>query len=245
MSLFSWPSRQLDKLESVCRAGRKVSKGKDQKTTMKLLILFAIFHAPVIELPKEISGQPNSFITVPAKTDGAVVKWLTPDVGLNIFPVDLLKDTKTLVVTGPEGRFRVYAYTSDATGPSNAAMCMVMIGAAPEPTPVNPVDPEEKNSEITEAAKKEEKEAVQWLNQFYLELAKESQKEDYKTVGDVFRAAKVAINKQFKPDELSNLRAVIGKRLNAKLPQDPEKNLDKPTRDLMSQVFMQVAKELK
>lgn len=212
---------------------------------MNLLILFAVFHAPVIELPKEISGQPNAFITIPAKTDGATVKWLTPDAGLNIFPVDLLKDTKTLVVTGPEGRFRVYAYTSDQTGPSNAAMCTVMIGSAPEPTPVNPVDPEEKNSEITKAAKLEEKEAVKWLVQFYEELAKESQKEDYNTVGDIFRAAKTAINKQFQPDELSNLRSVIGKRLNSKLPQDADKILDKPTRDLMSQVFMQVAKEMK
>jgi len=214
---------------------------------MNLLILLAIFHAPVIELPKEISGQPNAFISIPAKTNGNTVKWLTPDKGLNIFPVELLKDTKTLVVTGPEGRFRVYAYTSDETGPSDAAMCTIAIGSSPAPDPANPVDPAnpDKASDITEAAKKEDKEAVKWLVQFYEELAKESQKEDYKTVGDVFRAAKTAINKQFQPDELSNLRSVIGKRLNSKLPQDADKILDKPTRDLMSQVFMQVAKEMK
>lgn len=214
---------------------------------MNLLILFAIFHAPVIELPKEISGQPNAFISIPAKTDGNTVKWLTPDKGLNIFPVELLKDTKTLVVTGPEGRFRVYAYTSDQNGPSDAAMCTIAIGSSPAPDPANPVDPAnpDKTSDIAEAAKKEDKEAVKWLVQFYEELAKESQKDDYKTVGDIFRAAKVAINKQFQPDELSNLRSIIGKRLNSKLPQDPEKLLDKPTRDLMSQVFMQVAKEMK
>ena len=214
---------------------------------MNLLILLAIFHAPVIELPKEISGQPNAFISIPAKTNGNTVKWLTPDKGLNIFPVELLKDTKTLVVTGPEGRFRVYAYTSDETGPSDAAMCTIAIGSSPAPDPANPVDPAnpDKTSDIAEAAKKEDKEAVKWLVQFYEELAKESQKEDYKTVGDVFRAAKTAINKQFQPDELSNLRSVIGKRLNSKLPQDADKILDKPTRDLMSQVFMQVAKEMK
>lgn len=214
---------------------------------MNLLILFAVFHAPVIELPKEISGQPNSFISIPAKTNGNTVKWLTPDNGLNIFPVELLKDTKTLVVTGPEGRFRVYAYTSDETGPSNAAMCTIVVGSSPAPDPVNPVDPSnpDKTSDIAEAAKKENKEAVKWLVQFYEELAKASQKEDYKTIGDIFRSAKVAINNQFNPEELSNLRSVIGKRLNSKLPQDPEKLLDKPTRDLMSQVFMQVAKEMK
>lgn len=214
---------------------------------MNLLILLAIFHAPVIELPKEISGQPNAFISIPAKTDGNTVKWLTPDKGLNIFPVELLKDTKTLVVTGPEGRFRVYAYTSDQNGPSDAAMCTIAIGSSPSPDPVNPVDPAnpDKASDITEAAKKEDKEAVKWLVQFYEELAKASQKEDYKTIGDIFRSAKVAINSRFNPEELSNLRSVIGKRLNSKLPQDPEKIMDKQIRDLMSQVFMQVAKEMK
>lgn len=214
---------------------------------MNLLILLAIFHAPVIELPKEISGQPNAFISIPAKTDGNTVKWLTPDKGLNIFPVELLKDTKTLVVTGPEGRFRVYAYTSDQNGPSDAAMCTIIVGSNPAPDPVNPVDPAnpDKTSDIAEAAKKEDKEAVKWLVQFYEELAKASQKEDYKTIGDIFRSAKVAINSRFNPEELSNLRSVIGKRLNSKLPQDPEKIMDKQIRDLMSQVFMQVAKEMK
>jgi|GEM_PF-4492910 hypothetical protein len=215
---------------------------------MNLLILLAIFHAPTIELPKQINGQPNAFITVPATTSGSTVKWLCPDAGLNMFPVELLKDTKTLVVTGPEGRFRIYAYTSDQTGPSDAAMCTVLIGNALPPNPDNPDTPPSPTptaSDISEAAKKEDKEAVKWLAQFYEELAKESQKDEYKAVGDVFRAAKVAINKQFRPDELSNLRAVIGKRLNSKLPQDADKELDKATRDLMTSVFTQVAKELK
>jgi hypothetical protein len=216
---------------------------------MNLLILLAIFHAPTIELPKQISGQPNAFITIPATTKaGLTVKWLCPDPGLNMFPVELLKDTKTLVVTGPEGRFRVYAYTSDETGPSDAAMCTVLVGNSPVPNPDNPdpsPSPTPAASDISEAAKKEDKEAVKWLAQFYEELAKECQKDDYKTAGDLFRAAKVAINKQFRPDELSNLRAVIGKRLNSKLPQDADKELDKATRDLMTSVFTQVAKELK
>ena len=213
---------------------------------MNLLILLAIFHAPTIELPKQINGQPNAFITVPATTSGSTVKWLCPDAGLNMFPVELLKDTKTLVVTGPEGRFRIYAYTSDQTGPSDAAMCTVLIGS-PAPSPDNPDVPPspEPDSEISEFAKKEDKDTIKWLNQFYLELAKESQKPDYQTVGDIFRAAKVAINKQFRPDEMSALRAAIGKKLNAKLPQDPDKVLDKVTRDLMTSVFNQVAKELK
>lgn len=215
---------------------------------MNLLLLLAIFHAPTIELPKQISGQPNAFITIPATTKaGLTVKWLCPDPGLNMFPVELLKDTKTLVVTGPEGRFRVYAYTSDETGPSDAAMCTVIVGNAPAPNPDNPdVPPNPENpSEISEFAKKEDKEAVKWLHQFYIELAKESQSNEYQTVGDIFRAAKVAINKQFRPDELSTLRSAIGKKLNAKLPQDAEKVLDKATRDLMTSVFNQIAKELK
>lgn len=211
---------------------------------MNSIIVFLMLHAPVIELPKQIVGKPNAFITIPAKTDpGSIVKWFTPDQGLNIFPVDLLKDTRTLVVTGPEGVFRIYAYTADATGPSDPALCMVLIGDHPQPD--NPPGPGPAVvSDIAIAAKKEDPEAVKWLSQFYDELAKESQKPEYETLADVFRAAKVAIDKQFKPDELKELRSVIGKRLNSVLPTE-NKGLDKATRDLLTKEFLKVSKELK
>ena len=105
--------------------------------------------------------------------------------------------------------------------------------------------PQSTDSDISKAAAKEDKEKVKWLSSFYEELAKECQKPDYEAVSDVYRAAKTTINKQFMTDEIANLRDVIGKRLNQKLPKDSSLKLDQKTRDLLSSEFNQIAKELK
>jgi hypothetical protein len=199
---------------------------------------------PTIELPQKISGQPGAFISVPAKTDAKIVKWVSIDKGLNIFPVDLLKDSKTLVVTSQTtGVYRLFAYVGNEFGPSDPAFTSVVIGD--EPNPVNPTPPVNPDSEIKEAAAKENKDQVKWLSLFYEELAKESQKNDYVILSDIFKAAKATINKEFMENELANLRDVIGKRLNQRLPKDSSLKLDQNLRDLLTKEFNQIAKELK
>lgn len=199
---------------------------------------------PTIELPARVSGQPGSFISVPAKTDSKAVKWVSIDKGLNIFPVDLLKDSKTLVVTSQTtGVYRLFAYVGNEFGPSDPAFTSVVIGD--EPNPVNPTPPVNPDSEIKEAAAKENKDQVKWLSLFYEELAKESQKNDYVILSDIFKAAKATINKEFMENELANLRDVIGKRLNQRLPKDSSLKLDQNLRDLLTKEFNQIAKELK
>lgn len=208
-------------------------------------LLFLVFlQIPTIELPARVSGQPGSFISVPAKTDSKAVKWVSIDKGLNIFPVDLLKDSKTLVVTSQTtGVYRLFAYVGNEFGPSDPAFTSVVIGD--EPNPVNPTPPVNPDSEIKEAAAKENKDQVKWLSLFYEELAKESQKNDYVILSDIFKAAKATINKEFMENELANLRDVIGKRLNQRLPKDSSLKLDQNLRDLLTKEFNQIAKELK
>jgi hypothetical protein len=46
-------------------------------------------------------------------------------------------------------------------------------------------------------------------------------------------------------NELANLRDVIGKRLNERLPKDGTLKLDQKLRDLLTKEFTQIAKELK
>jgi len=205
------------------------------------IVLLVFLQIPTIELPARITGQIGAFVTIPAKTESKSVKWVSIDKGLNIFPVDLLKDSKTLIVTAQsEGAYRVFAYVGDAFGPSDPAFTTVLIGENPEPIPVNPID-----SDITKAASKENKDSVKWLSMFYEELAKECQKNDYEFLTDVFKTAKANINKQFMENELANLRDVIGKRLNQNLPKDASLKLDQKLRDLLSKEFNQIAKELK
>jgi len=205
-------------------------------------LLFLVFlQIPTIELPAKVSGQPGAFISVPAKTESKLVKWVSIDKGLNIFPVDLLKDSKTLVVTSQiQGVYRLFAYVGNEFGPSEPAFTSVLIGDEPAPAP--PVNPD---NVIRAAAAKEDKEQVKWLSMFYDELAKECQKNDYEFLTDVFKAAKATINKQFMENELANLRDVIGKRLNQKLPKDGTLKLDQKLRDLLTSEFNQIAKELK
>jgi len=209
-----------------------------------LNIVFLVFlQIPTIELPAKVTGQIGAFITIPAKTESKSVKWVSIDKGLNIFPVDLLRDSKTLIVTAQaEGAYRVFAYAGNEFGPSDPAFTTIIIGENPEPVPV-PVNPTD--SDITKAASKENKDSVKWLSMFYEELAKECQKNDYEFLTDVFKTAKANINKQFMENELANLRDVIGKRLNQNLPKDGSLKLDQKLRDLLSKEFNQIAKELK
>lgn len=95
-----------------------------------------------LKLPDKVTGNPGTFVKVPATTTGTVVRWYALDSGLNLFPVELLKDTKTAVVTGPAGTYRLLAYTSDKDGPSDPAVCVVVLGDPPPPPgPPPPTDP--------------------------------------------------------------------------------------------------------
>lgn len=208
-------------------------------------ILFLVFlQIPTVELPLKVSGQPGAFIKVPAKTESKFVKWVSIDKGLNIFPVDLLKDSKTLVVTSQiTGVYRLFAYVGNEFGPSEPAFTSVVIGD--EPAPIPPAPPVNPDSDIKTAAAKEDKDQVKWLSMFYEELAKECQKNDYEFLTDIFKAAKATINKQFMENELAKLRDVIGKRLNERLPKDSSLKLNQKLRDLLTNEFNQIAKELK
>lgn len=100
-------------------------------------------YAADLTLPPEVAGQPGAFVPVPATTEGETVRWVVIDPGLNLFPSDLLRDSRTAVVTAPvAGRFRVLAYTAIDGVPSEPAVTTVVIGGAKPVDPVNPVDPD-------------------------------------------------------------------------------------------------------
>jgi hypothetical protein len=75
---------------------------------------------------------------ITAKTDAAVVVWI-PTAGLtDLVPVDLLRDSKTRVVTG-KGRFTVYAVSAPEKDKPRWAEVTFTIGT-PEPPPQPPPD---------------------------------------------------------------------------------------------------------
>lgn len=103
--------------------------------TISALLLFAVVaNGQSVKLPDKVQGEPGQFIQIPSTTDCAAVKWFSPDKGLNVFPVQLLKDTKTAVVSGPVGTYRLYAYGAKGDVASDPVLCLIVIGT-PDPTP--------------------------------------------------------------------------------------------------------------
>jgi hypothetical protein len=108
--------------------------------------------APTLDLPETVDGPVGGFITVAAETNGTVVRWHAIDPGLNLFPVELLRDSRAAVVTSSRaGRYRLLAYTALGDVPSDPETVTVIVGDAPPvppgpqppgPTPPGPVPPE-------------------------------------------------------------------------------------------------------
>lgn len=114
---------------------------KGVRAILLLLLLAVPAWSQTIRLPVEVKGDPGTFIRVVADTDGAHVRWYALDSGLALFPVDLLKDSKTAVVIAQaKGRYRLIAWTAKGDVPSLAVETVVVIGEVP-PVPPGPVPP--------------------------------------------------------------------------------------------------------
>jgi hypothetical protein len=88
-----------------------------------------------LTLPAEIRGEVAGFISVTAVTDGKLVRFMPLDVGLNVFPSNLLADPKSTVVSAAvPGRYRLLAYSSVADVPTPPAITTIIIGQ-PKPDP--------------------------------------------------------------------------------------------------------------
>lgn len=112
-----------------------------KRAILVLLLLALPLPAQDITLPEKIEGKPGSFVRVPATTKGEIVRWRA-DEGLNLFPVELLKDSKTAVVTAAApGTYRIWCWTAINGIPSEAAESKVVIGGPGPVPPVPPVPP--------------------------------------------------------------------------------------------------------
>jgi hypothetical protein len=99
---------------------------------------------PRLSLPEVITGKAGAFIKVSATTNGREVRWQALDDGLNVFPGEMLKDSKSTVVTGEAGEHRLMAYTALADVPSDPEVCIVRITGPPKPEPKPDPRPEPK-----------------------------------------------------------------------------------------------------
>lgn len=221
-----------------------------------VLILAANLSAQTVTLPSSVKGNPGEFVTVPATTSGKVVQWFACDVGLNLFPTELLKDTKTAVVIGQKpGRYRLLAWTALGDVPSPPAVCIVVIGDAPEPEPPPKPDPKPKpdpepNDPIwpalkdawgyEDAATKKAHREIMYA--FFLEVAQLARTAQLKTVAEFVQ--KLAITRQeILGDKLPRVQAVFRMETQKALTNDPAALLE-PNRQVIFDHYNRYARLL-
>jgi hypothetical protein len=97
---------------------------------------------PTITVPAETRGTAGKLLVVEAQTGGKVVKWIPRDDGLDVFPAEFLKDSKTFAARAEKpGRYRVLALTALGDVPVYAETTLIFEGDAPPPPPPGPKPP--------------------------------------------------------------------------------------------------------
>ena len=214
---------------------------------MNIITSILLIFGQQVTLPPEIHGMPGAFISIPSSTDCKSVQWVVLDQGLNLFPVELLKDTTTAVVSASSpGRFRVLAYAAKGDAASKPSITTVIIGDAPDPVQPDPEnlgklerDLKAVYKALNEAGKQEK--AIK-LASLYKSLGKAVLGDEVKTAGEVLILAKEASARVLNPSDLREIRTRLQLELQGSgFPEDPSKELDDNLRKSMSKKLMEIS----
>ena len=197
-----------------------------------------------IILPENITGRPGSFIQVEAKTDCKVVEWVLLDSGLELFPVNLLANTKTAVVTSTTpGVYRLLAYGATGDIPSKPAIVTITIGTPPEPADKSEICRriETLFKADTDAEKLSQAKAYAGV---FRALAQAAQDEKIKTAGELFKIGSLAATNVLTEKQITSVRDEIGGYLNSKLNTEVAHLLTAEDRKKCASEFLTIAKIL-
>ena len=197
-----------------------------------------------IILPENITGRPGSFIQVEAKTDCKVVEWVLLDSGLELFPVNLLANTKTAVVTSTTpGVYRLLAYGATGDIPSKPAIVTITIGTPPEPADKSEIYKriETLFKADTDAEKLSQAKAYAGV---FRALAQAAQDEKIKTAGELFKIGSLAATNVLTEKQITSVRDEIGGYLNSKLNTETAHLLTAEDRKKCASEFLTIAKIL-
>jgi len=215
---------------------------------MNLIPILLLTLGQQVTLPQEIHGQPGAFISIPSVTDCKSVQWVVLDQGLNLFPVELLRDTTTAVVSANSpGKYRVLAYAAKGDLASKPALTTVCIGNPPEPIPA----PDEPTSKLQKELKSlyvsltedEKQSKVTKLSSLYASFATTVKGEEVTTAGELLAICKEAVGRVLSPSDLREIRVRIQSELSG-FPTDPDEKLDEKIKKMISGKFMEISKAL-
>ena len=213
---------------------------------MNLIPILFLALGQQVTLPQEIYGQPGQFISIPSVTDCKSVQWVVLDAGLNLFPVELLRDTTTAVVSANSpGKFRVLAYAAKGDQASKPVITTVIIGDPPEPAP------DETTSKLTRELKslyvslsEDDKQGkVTKLSGLYASFASTVKGEEVTTAGELLAICKEATARVLSPSDLREIRVRLQSEM-AGFPTDPDAKLDDKIKKMISGKFMEISKAL-
>jgi len=211
--------------------------------------------ALLLSLPAEARGRASAFIRVAAETDCKAVRWMALDEGLEVFPPELLKDSRTAVVIASRpGRYRLLAYAARGDEPSEPAVCLVVVGdpPLPVPPPAPPAPPDDALAAAFRAAAaldRDEGKAdlLGRLAAVYRQAGAEtSSRAEVPTWGVllsvVAEAARMRVGDP--ASVLKETRRAVSLHLKSVLPAEPGKALDAEGRRLAAASFARVAAAL-
>lgn len=210
-------------------------------------LFLALICSQTLTLPEAVSGRPGSFIQVEAKTDCKNVEWVILDSGLELFPTNLLINTRTAVVTGQNpGVYRLLAYGAVGDVPTKPAITTITIGDG-TPTPPEPEKSglQRKLETLFKADMDEEKaKAVKAYAGVFRALAQAATDEKIKTSGELFKIGSIAASNVLNEKQITTIRDEIGGYLNSKLSTEVAHLLTAEDRKKAVAEFITIAKIL-
>lgn len=213
---------------------------------MNLIPILFLALGQQVTLPQEIYGQPGQFISIPSVTDCKSVQWVVLDAGLNLFPVELLRDTTTAVVSANNpGKYRVLAYAAKGDVASKPVITTVIIGDPPEPAPDETTSKliRELKSLYVSLSEDDKQGKVTKLSGLYASFASTVKGEEVTTAGELLAICKEATSRVLSPSDLREIRVRLQSEM-AGFPTDPDAKLDDKIKKMISGKFMEISKAL-
>jgi hypothetical protein len=207
--------------------------------------------APTIKLPAELKIQPATISELKAETTGKHVKWVVLTPGLS---TRACESGRTLLVSGPPGRYELLAYTAAGDVPSEAARCVVVISKDDKkeddktpPIPPKPKPPDELRKRLSAAiaADKATSADVLQLAAVYRESVKVVNDAELPSSKELLRRLReVSASLLTTPDAMTTVRELVAMELASLLGPPSDEVLTVAQRKLAAELFNRLSTTL-
>jgi hypothetical protein len=196
---------------------------------------------PSLKLPPTVTARPAEISEVRAETTGKTVVWVVLTPGLSVRPID---SGKTLLFSGPAGRYELLSYTALGDVPSQPARVVVVIeGGDPAPPP-KPADGLKKKLEAALKTDGAAKADVLQLAAIYREAAKGAADPEVSSSRELLSRVRKVSADLIGPDALPTVRGTAAEELFGALGMTSDDPLTEAQRKRTAELFTRLAATL-